>query len=74
MCTQDSRLSEAYELITALTEIEAVINSRLRPLTYLSPENLEEPLIHRLTFSVEEAYGLCPDDEDVEFAPIQPGV
>ena len=52
------------ELITALTEIEAVVNSR--PLTYLSPEDLEEPLTPshflcgRRILSLPD--GLCPDD------------
>ena len=32
------------ELLTILTEVECILNSR--PLTYLYPDDLEEPLTH----------------------------
>ena len=60
------------ELLTSLIEVEMVINSR--PLTYVSPDDLEEPLTpaHFLTgkriLSLPD--GICcgddPDDEDVD--------
>lgn len=59
------------ELLTSLIEVEMVINSR--PLTYVSPDDLQEPLMpaHFLTgkriLSLPD--GICcgddPDDEDV---------
>ncbi len=61
------------ELITALTEIEAVINSR--PLTYLSPDDLEEPLTpsHFLYGKRVLSFpdGLHQQDVDEEFEPTQ---
>jgi len=60
------------ELLTSLTEVEMVINSR--PLTYVSPNDLQEPLTlaHFLTrkriLSLPD--GICcrddPDDEDID--------
>ena len=62
------------ELLTSLIEVEMVINSR--PLTYVSPDDLQEPLTpaHFLTgkriLSLPD--GICcgddPDDEDVDLA------
>ncbi len=61
------------ELITALTEIEAVINSR--PLTYLSPDDIEEPLTpsHFLYGKRVLGFpdGLHQQDMDEEFEPTQ---
>lgn len=57
------------ELITALTEIEAVLNSR--PLTYLSPDDFEEPvtpshfLCGRRILNLPD--GLRQEDVDEEF-------
>ena len=53
------------ELLTALTEVEMVLNSR--PLTYVSANNLEEPLtpsyllISRRVMSLPEP---IPEDDD----------
>ena len=62
------------ELSTVLVEIEAVINSR--PLTYLSAEDLDEPLTPshflcgRRILSLPD--GLFEEDTDEEFTPTQP--
>ena len=63
------------ELFTAVTEVEAIINSH--PLTYISADNLEEPLmpsyllVGRCLLSLPE--NLCHqqplDDEDFEITP-----
>ena len=64
------------ELSTVLVEIEAVINSR--PLTYLSVEDLDEPLTPshflcgRRILSLPD--GLSEEDGDDEFALNQPGL
>ena len=62
------------ELLTSLIEVEMVINSR--PLTYVSPDDLQEPLTqaHFLTgkriLSLPDGIGCGddPDDEDVDLA------
>ena len=61
------------ELSTVLIEIEAVINSR--PLTYLSAEDLDEPLTssHLLCGILTLPDGLAEDgDTDEEFMMSQP--
>ncbi len=60
------------ELLTALAEIEAVINSR--PLSYLSPGGVEEPLtpshllVGRRLLNLPDHLGCSNDLEDEEFS------
>ena len=60
------------ELLTALAEIEAVINSR--PLSYLSPDDVEEPLtpshllVGRRLLNLPDHLGYSDDHEDEEFS------
>ena len=59
------------ELVTAVTEAESIMNSR--PLSYVSSEDLEEPLTpaHLLSgrriLSLPDRYRENPEDEDFEF-------
>ena len=59
------------KLATTLTEVEAVLNSR--PLTYLSTDDLEEPLtpshflVGRRLLDMPDQ--LCPEPEEFETTP-----
>ena len=60
------------ELLTALTEVEAIVNSR--PLSYLSSEDLKEPLTPshllngRRVLSLPDGLGTDTDINDVDFS------